>query len=350
MTVPLLTIVIPTWNRAECLSLLLRTLEGETEGTNGQVCVIVGDNASTDATPQVTREYAGRIPGLQVLRHERNVGADENFCRCLERVSTRFFWIIGDDDLPKEGVVRSVLTLLRRHDPDLLQLGSEWRPQLTGPADGTPAGDLTAVRLGSRAFARRVNVWVTFISGMVVNLERLQRLDPAPSLRRFSGTSLVQLGWVLPLVMSGRHLFVVPQRCILATSGNTGGYKLISVFATNLPAILDSVCGRASAQRNAVVRMLSWSYVPSLLWLTRSDQAGAFAPEDVRSALEPLRPSPAYWLLMLPILKLPRAIAWAFWVVARICGRALGFMARAGARGTDGLDSARPDRSPTAHP
>lgn len=333
MTAPFLTIVIPTWNRAECLALLLRTLERETEGTNGQVRVIVGDNASTDATPQVTREYAGRIPGLEVLRHERNVGADENFCRCLERVATRFFWIIGDDDLPKTGVVARVLMLLRRDDPDLLHLGSEWRPHLAGPGDGTPVGDLTAVRLGSRAFAGRVNVWVTFISGMVVNFERLQRLHPAPVLRRFSGTSLVQLGWVLPLLMSGDRLFLVPQRCILATSGNTGGYKLVSVFATNLPAILDSVCGRASAQRNAVVRMLSWSYVPSLLWLTRSAQASAFAPEDIRAALEPLRPSPAYWLLMLPILNLPRAIAWVFWVTARICGRALGFMARAGRAG-----------------
>jgi abequosyltransferase len=319
----LLTIIVPTYNRADCLALLLETLRQEIAGLEARVEVIVGDNASTDATPEVTAAFAARCDAAQVLRHPRNVGPEENFCLCLDRAESRFFWIIGDDDLPKPGVVAQVMSILQSHDPDLLALGSEWLPQLAGAADGTPVSDLTPLRASSEDFAAYVNVWVTFISGMVVHRQRLLDLHPGIDVRRFAGTSLVQLGWVLPMLASGNRLFVVPERCMLATSGNTGGYQLITVFATNLPKILDAVCGPASPQRRGIVRALAWNFVPGLLWLMRFGDAGRFPGEDVRESLRPLRGTAAYRLVVLPVLRLPKPFAFFFWMLSRLCGRAI---------------------------
>ncbi len=321
----LLTIIVPTYNRAQCLALLLRTLLLELAGLQDRVDVIVGDNASTDETPALAAWFASQFGTTRILRHARNVGPDENFCRCLAAATSRFVWLIGDDDLPKTGVIARVVDLLESRDPDLLYLGSEWLPGLSGPAAGRALRDRPPLEVSSADFAGYVNVWVTFISGMVVNWSRLIESQPGLDVRRFSGTSLVQLGWVLPLLMSGRRFLVVTDRWMLATSGNTGGYKLLTVFATNFPAILDTVCGPSSPQRRKIVCALAWNYVPGLLWLTRFGDAGRFSDEDVLDSLTPLRTTAAYRLVIMPIMHLPRPLALPFWTLSRVAGRVIRF-------------------------
>jgi abequosyltransferase len=319
----LLTIIIPTYNRADCLALLLDTLAQEIAGIEEQVELVVGDNASNDRTPLVAAAFAARCSAAKVLRHEHNVGPEENFCRCIEAATGSFMWLIGDDDLPKTGVVAHVLALLRSSDPDLVYLGSEWLPEIAGPLAGAALRSFTPQRVSSADFAGYVNVWVTFISGMVVNRERLLAMRPLPDLRRFTGTSLVQLGWVLPLLMAGTRLYVVREPCMLATSGNTGGYKLIAVFATNLPRILDSVWGGGAAPPRGRGRARTGNYIPTLLWLTRFGNAARFSGEDIGESLGSLRSTVAYPLVMLPVLRLPRPLASLFWTFSRLSGRAI---------------------------
>ena len=235
------------------------------------------------------------------------------------------FWFIGDDELPKIGVVARVVRLLEVHNPDLLHLGSEWLPRICGPQAGSCVHNREPLEMSSANFAGYVNVWVTFISGMVVNWSRLIESQPGLDVRRFSGTSLVQLGWVLPLLMSGRRFLVVTDRWMLATSGNTGGYKLLTVFATNFPTILDTVCGPSSPQRRKIVGALAWNYVPGLLWLTRFGDAGRFSDEDVLDSLTPLRTTAAYRLVIMPIMHLPRPLALPFWTLSRVAGRVIRF-------------------------
>lgn len=324
----LLTIVIPTYNRSGCLVMLLEALTHQLSGLQEQVEVIVSDNASTDATPAVVEAFRKTYPAVTVMRHSENVGPDENFCRCLDRVATRFFWMIGDDDLPKVGVVKQVIDWLRNDDPDLLYLGSEWLPRLTSPTGGIPIVSLAAGVRSREDFAREVHVWVTFISGMVVNMARLRELNPGIDLRRFAGTNLVQLGWVLPMLMSGSRFQICPQPCMLATSGNTGGYKLLTVFGTNLPQVLDQACGAGARERRIIVSQLAWRFLPHMLWISRFDTVGYFVPENAQKALAPLKASPAYWLVLLPMACLPKPLAWPVWLASRACLRLAGAVRR----------------------
>ncbi len=318
MLSPLLTIVVPTYNRAECLSLLLTTLTAELQGLNDKVMVIIGDNASTDHTPTVTNGFLTANPTAKILRHSVNLGPDENFSTCIDNVLSRFFWIISDDDLPKFGVIRHIVQLLDDDVPDLLYLNSEWLPHLTGPTNGKPVPNLSANLLSRAEFARKVNFGVTFITGMVVNLERLRELNPEFRSRQFAGTNLVQLGWVLPLLMAGSRLQLIEQRCVLATSGNSGGYKLFTVFGTNFPKILDIACGPTSVVYKIIMKFLIWSQIPSLLWLNRFGKLGTFNEENILLSLAPLRKTLAYWIIMRPIIHFPRFFASIAWFFSKI--------------------------------
>jgi abequosyltransferase len=314
----LLTIVIPTYNRARNLSLLLATLKVQLNGIEEKVIVVVGDNASTDETPIVTDHFLSTMSETHILRHTSNLGPDENFCRCIEQVKTRYFWMLGDDDLPKVGVVKQLVDLITSEDFDLLYLNSEWVPNIQSPADGIAIAALNPIALSRTDFSHQVNVWFTFISGMVVNRQRLFELNPNLDLRRFSGTSLVQLGWILPLLMCGDKFQIINQRCILATSGNTGGYRALTVFGTNYPAILDAVCGPDSQERHLIVKSLAWTFMPALLRMTRFKNSGNFVEENTLEALAPLQSSLAYWVILLPMATLPKFLAMPVYVVFRL--------------------------------
>lgn len=314
---PLLTIIVPTYNRADCLALLLQTLRTELAGLESRVHVIVGDNASSDRTAEVTQSFAADFPWVTVLRHERNVGPEENFCLCIERAASRFFWLIGDDDLPRAGAVRALLELLELDDPDLVYLGSDWRGELHDNAPHDPVTRLHALALDRASFARRVHVWTTFISGMVVNRERFLAIQGAGALRRFTGTSLVQLGWVMTLLKSGSRFLVVPQPCVLATAGNSGGYAVFRVFGANFARICADMFGRDDALTRAMVRRNLVTYMPKMVWNVRFSGGGAFEKED---SVEALRREVGHYAsfrwLVLPVITLPRPLARLFVRVA----------------------------------
>ncbi len=90
---PLVTIAIPTFNRAhwvkECvLSALSQTY------VNFEV--VVSDNASTDATADVLASLAG--PRLRVIQQERNLGLIPNWNACLAEARGDYIVFLPDDD------------------------------------------------------------------------------------------------------------------------------------------------------------------------------------------------------------------------------------------------------------
>lgn len=319
----LLTIIVPTFNRAQHLSRLLDAIRIELEGLGDLVDVVVGDNCSTDGTEAVTSTFKASCPGAIVLRHDKNYGADENFCRCIDRVRSRYFWIIGDDDLPRAGVVRQILEVLVTEAPDLIYLASDWRPELENNGPEDPVTALKPVRLDRGAFARRIHVWSTFISGMIVNRETFVAGNGL-AWRQYSGTSLVQLGWVLGSIKTGRRFLYLSQKCVLATQGNTGGYSVLKVFGNNFPSITAEIFGPKSRLAIAMTRRFAVGFLPDLIWSLRFEHLGDFAPENAATALRTqLGRSASFWLLLMPIAHFPRPAARWFLGIAHLVARIL---------------------------
>lgn len=94
----MLTIVIPTYNRAgklsNSLSLLLPQLR---QGI--KLCIL--DNASSDSTPELAIKAQAEYPNLQIsyVRNPVNIGANANILRAFELCDTEWVWVLGDDDI-----------------------------------------------------------------------------------------------------------------------------------------------------------------------------------------------------------------------------------------------------------
>lgn len=102
---PLVTIAIPTYNRAD--GHLLDVVDAALGQTYRKTEVIVGNNASTDATAEVLGSVSD--PRLKVINHTRNLGANGNFNSLLEHARGEWFLLFHDDDMIDPDFVESCL-------------------------------------------------------------------------------------------------------------------------------------------------------------------------------------------------------------------------------------------------
>jgi glycosyltransferase involved in cell wall biosynthesis len=81
--------------------------------------LIVSDNASTDRTEDICREYAARDPRIRYHRNHENLGGSANFIRVFELARAPYFrWACYDDLLEPDSVAACVEVL--DADPDVV--------------------------------------------------------------------------------------------------------------------------------------------------------------------------------------------------------------------------------------
>jgi hypothetical protein len=105
-----LTIVIPTYNRAD---LLVRALESALAQTSDEICIFVSDNASTDGTWDRLASYSDHR--LRCVLRPHNTSRIEHGKLILPEVDTEFHVCLSDDDWLEPDFSERVLNLFDRH-------------------------------------------------------------------------------------------------------------------------------------------------------------------------------------------------------------------------------------------
>src|SRR4030095_6701459 len=96
---PLLSICIPTYNRAERLRVMLQAVLPQVAAHADKVELWISDNASSDHTPQVVAD-AHVLGPLQYSRNSSNLGIVGNLITLTSELARgEFVWGLGDDDL-----------------------------------------------------------------------------------------------------------------------------------------------------------------------------------------------------------------------------------------------------------
>jgi glycosyltransferase involved in cell wall biosynthesis len=116
---PLVTVAIPTWNRA---SALRRALHSVLSQDYPALEVIVGDNASEDDTDAVRRGSAGD-GRVRWIRHVSNVGPLRNFECLLEAATGKYFMWLADDDWLSSGYIARCVAILSAPDGPVRVVG-----------------------------------------------------------------------------------------------------------------------------------------------------------------------------------------------------------------------------------
>lgn len=83
---PILSICIPTYNRAEHLKKCIESIVCQEEFTTGEVEVVVSDNCSNDNTRDVAYEYSNKYKNFHYFNNAENI-RDRNFPLSISRAS-----------------------------------------------------------------------------------------------------------------------------------------------------------------------------------------------------------------------------------------------------------------------
>lgn len=121
---PVLSICVPTFNRARYLDCLLQDLAGTIGELGVPYELLIGDNASEDSTAEVVRKYESRL-AIRYFRRQENVGWYHNFGQLYESARGRYVIYLADDDLLIPAALGRHIAYLEDH-PELGAVFAPW--------------------------------------------------------------------------------------------------------------------------------------------------------------------------------------------------------------------------------
>ncbi len=100
------TIALPVYNGAESVA---RVIESVLAQSHADLELLISDNASTDGTEGICRDFAKTDDRVVYQRHATNVGLLNNFRSAAERARGTFVRWLGDDDFLEPDYLSRVL-------------------------------------------------------------------------------------------------------------------------------------------------------------------------------------------------------------------------------------------------
>ncbi|WP_147251455.1 FkbM family methyltransferase [Blastococcus sp. TBT05-19] len=109
---PLVSILVPAYNGERFLKAALQSALGQ---SHRNIEVIVGDDGSTDRTPEILAAAAAADDRVRVIRFDRNVGGLENPRRLLAEARGEYVKYLMHDDVLGTDCVRELVRGMQRH-------------------------------------------------------------------------------------------------------------------------------------------------------------------------------------------------------------------------------------------
>jgi len=109
----LLSICIPTWNRATDLKKSLNNIIPQALEFKDKVEICISNNGSTDNTKEVVMNFKEKYPDLiKYNENEKNLGFDKNLLKVINTAEGDFAWTLSDDDLIVKDGIKTVIKFI----------------------------------------------------------------------------------------------------------------------------------------------------------------------------------------------------------------------------------------------
>ncbi len=130
---PRLSVVLPNYNHARLLPRALAALAAQQRQADE---ILLIDDASTDNSLEVAEGWAGRLPGLRIIRQQPNAGVVATLARGLREARGEYVYMAASDDEARPALFARGVAALEAHPEAALAAGEA---VLRGP-DGAVLG------------------------------------------------------------------------------------------------------------------------------------------------------------------------------------------------------------------
>jgi abequosyltransferase len=251
MSHPLLSICIPTYNRAGFLNECLSSIRPD--DLDGRIEIVVSDNASTDDTLMVLKTFQATHP-LRYIVQSENFGPDHNFDAVVAEARGEYCWLLGSDDVVQPGGVRSLVATLASCQTDIVQFGYlqgdlHLHPQHRA---APPAGPVQASLQGLAAhLAAQPNMSLLFTFISAYAFRRSIWIARQQLIRSWIGSYYIQMFAMHSALASGATLAAVDECLVIARGDNPNEFntvpgRLIALDARTMSRLIREVYGDRS--------------------------------------------------------------------------------------------------------
>jgi glycosyltransferase involved in cell wall biosynthesis len=190
---PVVSLGMPVFNGERYLATAVGSVLAQTfEDFELLIC----DNASTDATGDICRSFAGADPRVRYVRNPENLGAHPNFNRAFELATGRYFKWASHDDALHPGYLRACVDAMEQNtEATLCQSDIDYIDE-AGNSIGTREGQLPGVDSPSPAQRFSAIVLLAHDCQAMMGLFRREQLARSRLLPSFLGADRAMLAQV----------------------------------------------------------------------------------------------------------------------------------------------------------
>ncbi len=273
----LLTIAIPTFNRACYLDLCLSQICKQLHGNEEFVDLIVSNNASTDNTEEIVQKYLGQGYDINYVRNAANIGMDGNITQAYKLANSKYVLIFGDDDALLDGSLNKILHILRSGEFGIVYMPSYSYLNTFSCEMSKNKALMFDIYEDRKKFVKKVSYYFTFISGNIINKTLV---DNNIDFDEFNSTFLAVLIWTFSALFNSKQNVYVDQYLTASKAENTGGYQLCKVFGENINKVFSFFIERGIDKNyfEIINRKLLFSFFPYAILNLRKGK-GSFMEE-----------------------------------------------------------------------
>jgi glycosyltransferase involved in cell wall biosynthesis len=253
----LLTIAIPTYNRASILQDSLKKIIAQISGKEDLIELLVSDNCSTDNTQKIVTDLIQQGYAIRYNRNIENLGMDGNFAYCFNHSKGKYIWMLGDDDHLLDGALDSIVSILKNDEYGLIHLNNT-----------TQLANKNPIYHSKVKFLNTININVTFISANIVNRKAVQKVN----FENYRGSLFSQVPVYLHAATGFEKNMIINQQLLQTAvdSVTNGGYNIFEVFVLNYLKILKEFRGVLGfqwyeIQKYKLCRNFIWPWMSRLL-------------------------------------------------------------------------------------
>ena len=192
MNKPLLSITIPTWNRASFLDTSLSILLPQLIKYKEIIELIISDNCSTDNTKDVVESYIKQYNefSIQLYEQTENTGYYGNFKKCRELANGTYFWLLSDNEFLNIGLIKYLVESINKN-PNVSSIYlRDWSDYLN--SDSLNKSEYTKKLVSNEDLIKEAGYKLTLISAVIF---KNSKENDNEIFKRFKGNSF--LGFVL---------------------------------------------------------------------------------------------------------------------------------------------------------
>jgi O-antigen biosynthesis alpha-1,3-abequosyltransferase len=311
---PLLSICIPTHNRAVYLRELLESIAAQIEPG---VQVAISDDACTDDTPAIVDSFRSRLPDLKYSRAEKPLRYDRNILKLVDLADGTFCWLFGDDDRMEPGALRKVLQALQEN-PSLTGLTVDridYDHDLSKQIPTRPAHQTQSIIFDNadQAFLKLLDR-LGFLSCQIISREIWSDIVRGGNLEPYF-INYVQLYVIARMLVTKPRWMFLAEKSVGFRSDNDsfralGAFGRLKMDVCGYEKIAGDVFGRDSAvYRRAMSEVATTHARHHIVGAKRAKAPLSFSLRSILLCTKNYWRYPRFWLETFPVLLMPAAPA-----------------------------------------